>query len=568
MILPIRPIHFADESISGYFFRLLRLNGFHSPIPLLSLLKITNSQAKNNFFTVDSKVLLAKLINKDEQFFYTGKNQLSTLLDKKKYYTSLFLLNRIKYCPLCIKESYYHRELWISLLISVCPHHAVVLQDDCPNCKSKISMKSFFNGFCDKCFFAYINTSPQNQESKLFNKYQMQLSNILQDKGELNASNCNLVDYIELMLRSYHIISGGLDHLGTSVSSINSFYNRSNTKKDSRLIALTFANAMWMYDEFPKNYYEILDEFIVRNSKKELYEKLKRYEVIFNNESYNLIKETYQEFFLNKLNNGVVRKDFSVFKKNPELLLNRKFLRREEVKNLTRMTYGKISNLSNNNEIHLNQTSNGERKGYFVESNSLHVFLVKESLMITKKEAALLVGLHSSTINKLIEAKLLDVHSNYSQSKIIDRTQLNELVNNCLGQRVPSKPDNVVSFHEVLIKQSVNFLKVVDLIQFTLDGILHPIRISDDRKLTNNFYIEEEIDICLKNIKEKLSTERGITFQDLMRVLHIGEKRLWKVLKSNGIEADFTLIMKDGRKRYYFKKQTTEIIFKLLRRNA
>jgi len=134
--------------------------------------------------------------------------------------------------------------------------------------------------------------------------------------------------------------------------------------------------------------------------------------------------------------------------------------------------------------------------------------------------------------------------------------------------KVSLNSDNAMSFHEVLIKQSVNFLTVVHLIQFTLDGILNPIRISDERKLTNNFYYEVEVDICVKKIKEKMSIERGITFQEIMKVLHVGEKRLWRVLKSNGIEPDFTLTMKNGRKRYYFKKQTTEIISELLRRNA
>ena len=45
-----------------------------------------------------------------------------------------------------------------------------------------------------------------------------------------------------------------------------------------------------------------------------------------------------------------------------------------------------------------------------------------------------------------------------------------------------------------------------------------------------------------------------------MKLLKIGEKRLWRILEDNNIKADFTLIMKDGWKRYYFKEETIKRI--------
>lgn len=89
-----------------------------------------------------------------------------------------------------------------------------------------------------------------------------------------------------------------------------------------------------------------------------------------------------------------------------------------------------------------------------------------------------------------------------------------------------------------------------------MSGHLKPSRISSGGNLADNYYSESELKTCLELIKSKRQEDVGFFFQDVMKKLKIGEKRLWKIINEQGIAADFTLHMKDGRKRYYFKEDT------------
>ncbi|WNR43051.1 hypothetical protein [Paenibacillus roseipurpureus] len=143
-----------------------------------------------------------------------------------------------------------------------------------------------------------------------------------------------------------------------------------------------------------------------------------------------------------------------------------------------------------------------------------------------------------------------------SRNKQFYLDEVKNLMERCSGQIVIELPPNFIKFHDVLIKFSTCSLTIVDIISFTLSGQLKPLRILPTGTLADNYYEENEIKTCLELVKRNKQVEKGFYFQDVMKKLKIGEKRLWRLIKENDIAANYTLHMKDGRKRYYFKEDT------------
>lgn len=76
--------------------------------------------------------------------------------------------NKVKYCPLCIQDKYYHRTIWVSIPCHLCIEHRVILVDQCPQCGYLISMAAFINQKCDKCSFDYSDTESLVIENTIF----------------------------------------------------------------------------------------------------------------------------------------------------------------------------------------------------------------------------------------------------------------------------------------------------------------------------------------------------------------------------------------------------------------
>ncbi|WP_139209618.1 hypothetical protein [Paenibacillus sp. NFR01] len=64
--MPIRPVLNKKESISGYFYRVLKSNYFSSASSMISKLDITSSQAQNNFIPLLARTRLAHMVIQDD----------------------------------------------------------------------------------------------------------------------------------------------------------------------------------------------------------------------------------------------------------------------------------------------------------------------------------------------------------------------------------------------------------------------------------------------------------------------------------------------------------------------
>lgn len=57
----------------------------------------------------------------------------------------------VQFCPLCLKESTYHRASWMPLAASVCLVHRCLLVRGCPDCQANIKIQNILDTICPNC---------------------------------------------------------------------------------------------------------------------------------------------------------------------------------------------------------------------------------------------------------------------------------------------------------------------------------------------------------------------------------------------------------------------------------
>ncbi|MDQ0874231.1 hypothetical protein QFZ77_002890 [Paenibacillus sp. V4I3] len=554
--LLIRPFIESDESISGFLYRVSKINRYRFSY-LYNYLHLSIYEAQNNEFTQEALQMFTVLVDRENGFLNerNGYNLKSFL--GSEMYSKIILKNKVKYCPICIQEKHYHRTVWCVVPFHLCVVHKVILVDQCPQCKHKLTLSAFMNRECEKCFCKFENIHSEAIDNFFFLESQQRMQNALWEKDRNVISNCNFFQFIRLAYCSLHLLVGGIDYTAMLSENLSFFHNQSEGVKSGLKLAVGLSNVYWMYLDFPNNFYFVMDDFLKRNVGSKRYERLNAFEKILEEADFYWVTEAYDAYFINQIDEGNVRRDFSVFRKNPNLLEHRSRVRKEEVRQFTGIAYEKLHELNDYNELHIETKFTNGQKRYLVEKSKLDNFLSIKQSLISKKEVGLIIGVIPDTVQKIVDAGYLSPIRVANSPKVVYQIQeVNSLVKECLGVIVEEISSSMINFHHVLSKYAKHSFTILEIIAFTQSGQIKPYRLSEGKTLAENYYDEEQVKVCRGIIKKRKQEQNGICFNDVMKNLKVGEKRLWKVLKEQGIEADFTLIWKDGRKRYYFKEET------------
>lgn len=564
--LPIRSKMELDESVAGYFYRSLVNNYFGLPTPLSCYMTKPLLKNHNNDFTDSEMISLNKLLVVEGTSILNNNAERLKIRFGNENYMKMVIKNKIKYCPLCIKRKRYHRYVWSINSLYCCVLHQQVLIEACLNCKQSINLWDFSRGVCSKCDFLFGNSSLSisTVTSDIVLESQRVIYNICSDDDYLVFGKFTSVHFMTLAFHSFHLLEGARDLTNTIDNGLSIFHKRRDRKRDSYNAALAIANVYWMYSGFPENFYIVLNHFLERNSTRNRYDKLQRFARLFEDSAFIDIENAYKDFFVKKVDCGEVRKDFSVFKKDPSLLSKRSRVRREEIRQGIGTSYEKISQLDYVGLISLDVRNKGEKSQYWIDSTMFQSYLEDQKSKISRGEVALMLGVNKTSVQKIIEAGLLTLEQKDSEcfGKVYRQDVLN-LLEKCRGKEAISIKGHL-QLSKALIKYSVNALSIVHLIEFTFRGMLQPKCLTNVGTLRDNYYCEDELLMCLEEIKKEQQHHVGYTQTDLIKLLRIGERRLKKILSEHHIDPDFTMILKDGRKRYYYKVLKVEAIRKFL----
>ncbi|CAB1216631.1 TniQ family protein [Acinetobacter bouvetii] len=172
--LLIQAIPYEDESPISFLLRTAKLNAHSSIFNLVGKVNYQSIIKESlNYHLVDdvrfSLVLNALNINSDYSYLAFERsgptNRSPRIIGAIEVDHELFVLDNIRYCPICLAENAYLKKLWMLKPIYACPTHSCFLIDSCPNCDNPITLKASVKN-CSCCGYE-LDKAPTREATSL-----------------------------------------------------------------------------------------------------------------------------------------------------------------------------------------------------------------------------------------------------------------------------------------------------------------------------------------------------------------------------------------------------------------
>lgn len=166
---------FAGESLPSFLIRLAKLN-YYDPPSILEGLCLTHwgSREPASYpLSVQVFERMATLTGTDPLTLYSATvHRFAPTLASPSRLTESFKLSEdavvpclvmtnlsrhlrpesaAQFCPDCLRESVYHRLAWMPVAVSACLRHQRILVDQCPHCRSALTIRAIVDARCHTC---------------------------------------------------------------------------------------------------------------------------------------------------------------------------------------------------------------------------------------------------------------------------------------------------------------------------------------------------------------------------------------------------------------------------------
>lgn len=551
MRLLISPKILPLESISGLLIRICMDNGYSSLNSIHNrLFASTIYQAQSNLLIDEDIRLISEFCGRSYDMLkkhgldYWNKELVNNSHDK------YVLKNKVKYCPECIKENNYHQFKWGYNFVCICLTHNCPLIDICQQCNTRISIHSLYLNRCTKCSALYSDVKSKYIDPNS-NTYMSQTT--LQQMFNQNIIPLNDTEYINrkdfLMLAeaSFHILEGLPSFTGDS--EVIRVFNKKNVNYNNDIYLTMYSNLWWMYQVFPNNFYMVLEKYLSKKRSQRFIQK-EQFEKRLDN--FKWLKQAYIQFWINQLDKGEIRSDFSLFNREQNILEMKTMIGVEEAKKISGISRDRLFELIASGLLVAN--SNGDK--VLFNRSSLIEYKAKMNRYIGKRPAAKLLGIQKNGLQGIIDSGLLkEFDTPYYPYKVLLKAEIEDLRIKCCGEIVKVIPKGMLSFHESLIKYSVTGLSISDIVKFILEKRLYPQSLGADGNMKGIFLKRRKLENCIDELKRRRIETEGFYLTEVIQILRIGEKKAQKLIRNGVLVPDKIVTWKDGRKRYLFSSK-------------
>lgn len=156
--LPVKPLPFSDESAASLLIRSAQANGHESVHRLFTLVldrehkSINHGDLHDNTRFNELTILLGLNLSHDLVYPKLISTRFSDMtINGVQYPQSFFRKDGIAYCPDCIKEYGYLRNVWRFIPYSVCHIHGKEIITTCQKCHTETSAFRGSIDYCKKC---------------------------------------------------------------------------------------------------------------------------------------------------------------------------------------------------------------------------------------------------------------------------------------------------------------------------------------------------------------------------------------------------------------------------------
>jgi flagellar biosynthesis regulator FlbT len=198
---------FDGEGLYSFLCRNAKANYYENLSSVLNGIGTAIHTTSLNYLNDNQKwVEVVKTFTKNEVWFENidclVQNQFDKVIfgEKPSMFNQAIFYNKYhaRFCPSCIKENYYYRNLWDVSFVTVCIKHKTFLVENCDGCGQKISMHQFMRGYCN-CGKFYTTV---NEKKKVYPKV-LQVQELIQDILLNKLEKIIISDSVSLTPREY-----------------------------------------------------------------------------------------------------------------------------------------------------------------------------------------------------------------------------------------------------------------------------------------------------------------------------------------------------------------------------
>jgi hypothetical protein len=468
-----------------------------------------------------------------------------------------FLRTHIKYCPECLLEGRYHRLLWGLNLTTICIVHSKVLINKCNCCKKRIKMKFLFDATCKYCGHNLCNADTRLilKESDLY-KSQDYFQKIIQGNIALLNSKVCLKELMELIRLALFLLEGFMSFVEPFSEKIVTSMSKGGYYENFRF-GVALANAFWVYDNFPNNFYSLLS-YINENdylNKKRKKNKLRSF--LNDNIRFAMMKKAYIQYTENKITMGIVPRNIAAFDLEISKRVKKTYLTKKDIYSNCEITKNEVDKLCRNNVLRPIVINKGKQNDFLFckdhVEEALKQFKKEQDILINKKNAATILGIRVEGINSLIEYGIINLYPSVLNKNILllNRNDVFLLLTkiNQSKKQIIHLDGNLLNLKRCFQKYATSGISLGKLMSLNEKNKLSIFGFNQIESFHEIYFDENQIKEIYKEESIKAS---GFCLGDVSRLLGFGERTLHKMIDAGIIYPNNIVKTKKGRKTFYF----------------
>lgn len=494
----------SDESLLGYLIRLTELNSYDTPSWVLQLAGM-GSYVSTGSIAFDARLdlaALARLTGVTEKRLGSLMHRCTT--SRKNVFGDCFVfgtpvpriairVHRPKVCPACLREYGYLRQVWDLTIVTTCPLHKCLLQDECPNCRTALSRTRSNLSVC-KCEYDWrqISLSPVEEAELEVTKRVHSLCN-LPGGFECSSESIAFNPLSDLKLRE---LLSAVFFVASQYCSASSFRRKKKmiakfggSMRNGDIHSFLY-KAATVFRDWPSNYFSFLEwrNTHMRSPKESrgvnrdfgefkyaLYSHLA-------SRAFDFMREGFEEYLATRWDGGYPS-HLGRLKKNPHQV--KRFASMREAKEMLGVCSEKIDQLLKMGKLKATIRTGGRARTLLIEVSTIEDLKIERRDLLDKKQASKRLGLSLKQIEALARCNVLTARNphDFRSSSVYSIKEVDALlvkVKSFVSRRRRALSDKTVSFTHATKSLASRGVDVMKLIKSILDGEIRPRGVSTD----------------------------------------------------------------------------------------
>gem|GEM_PF-4002829 len=547
------------ESLSSLVYRLTQGNLYDCTGQIYKLIALPSRFRRHQDLLNDRNVIknLASINNCSENEIFNATvhrftkffpNQNGDILNTNA--VSKFVLHsRTQYCPLCLKESGYHKIYWRLLPVSICIKHGVRLQNVCPKCHHPVKVDWVLRKKC-YCGGDLLSADPVYITScEEMIRYQFFIQNLLgiNEPNDLKivpgnynspATELSPPEFFKLLRIICELVlnripeSSTFLRLGdTNLKKNDTLTFKQNISNFSNFLLIHYAASILL--DWPQRFYEFLEDYCEIDRSKRWETGVERHfgglkEALFaklDDEKFDFVYNAYCNY-LNEYWTGGYLGNTKVLDTIEKQKMQRRHITLEKAAEILGCDHRDVeSKLINRKIIKAVVLKTSSKKRYIIDADSVYLLKRKMDRMITDSDVANRLDIGVRNLKSLVGSGLLppakrkpwcSVNSALFEPEDVEKFE-KEFLSEKRRRVIDNKPKGYLPTLDAVEAISCTRTNTGRLLQLVREGFFKPTMWREGKGLSKLLFSEKELGKYRmeKMIERNLKRDWNKTMHDL-----------------------------------------------------